>query len=55
MIQIGNAKLTVDILSSKYSNLLNHLKWDVNQDDSNPELVHEALELLLNIVSIKEL
>ena len=61
MLQIGNAKLSFDILSKTYPSLLDNLRQDINcgitasDVDISPELFHEAYELLFNLVNIKEL
>ena len=61
MLQIGNAKLSSDILSATYPALLDHLCQDVESGitdsdiDISPDLFHEAYELLFNIINIKEL
>jgi hypothetical protein len=61
-MQFGNAKLLNEIVTKKFKNLGLHLRLDVLEGvkavESNqiePDLVHEALELLLNIAAIKEL
>ena len=61
MLQIGNAKLSFDMLSKTYPSLLDHLRKDINSGitasdvDISPELFHEAYELLFNLINIKEL
>lgn len=62
-MQLGNAKILCDLVSKHYQNLGSHLKLDIIEGikiidpDSQvePDLIHEAIELLLNIVSVKEL
>jgi hypothetical protein len=61
MLQIGNAKLSFDMLSKTYPRLLDHLRQDIDSGitasdvDISPDLFHEAYELLFNLVNIKEL
>jgi len=61
MLQIGNAKLSFDMLSKTYPSLLDHLRQDIDSGitasdvDISPELFHEAYELLFNLINIKEL
>jgi len=51
-----------DIVTKKYLALGLHLRYDilegiktVDNDSIEPDLIHESLELLLNLASIKEL
>ena len=62
ILQFGNAKLLLDLVSNKYKSLGLHLRTDImsgvkaaETEIVEPDLVHEALELLLNMASIKEL
>ena len=62
IMQYGNAKLLNDIVSNKFQTLGLHLRLDVlegvkavDPGQVETDLIHEALELLLNIAAIKEL
>ena len=62
ILQFGNAKLLLDIVTKKYLALGLHLRYDIlegikaiDQSSIEPDLLHEALELLLNLASIKEI
>ena len=64
MVQVANAQLLKDILATKYKELGKHLRADIvagiraakeEDDEYHDDLFHETLELMLNIVGIKEL
>lgn len=64
LVQVANAQLLKEILATKYKELGKHLRADIvagikaakeDDDEYHDDLFHETLELMLNIVGIKEL
>mmetsp|Transcript_9491 Transcript_9491/g.14548 ORF Transcript_9491/g.14548 Transcript_9491/m.14548 type:complete len:163 (-) Transcript_9491:141-629(-) len=65
LLQLSNSQLLISIIAQKYTELALHLRNDVmgtlvesqkaGQSDALTEVGHEALELLLNVLAIKEL